>query len=201
MSTIRIGILGGAFDPVHHGHLLLAQEAQDALGLEKIILMPGAQTPLKGRAPAASDAHRLAMLTAAVRHRPDWEVCDWEIRQGGVSYSLNTAAYLRTRFPEAELHWIIGADQFTRLPDWHKIGELGRLVRFAVALRNGDNLKRPERLPVTVLAEALPARRIDLSSTEVRERLASGKPGAEWMIPYPVYEYIRKHGLYARTRP
>ncbi len=196
MSTIRIGILGGAFDPVHHGHLLLAQEAQDALGLAKIILMPGAQTPLKGRAPAATGEHRMAMLTAAVRHRPDWEVCDWEIKQGGVSYSLHTAAYLRTRFPAAELHWIIGADQFARLPDWHKIGELGRLVRFAVALRNGDILKRPEGLPVTVLATALPARRIDLASTEVRERIAAGRPGAEWMLPAPVHAHITTHRLY-----
>ena len=189
MSTIHIGILGGAFDPVHTGHLLLAQEAQDALKLEKVILMPGAQTPLKGRAPVA-----------AVRHRPDWEVCEWEIKKGGVSYSVHTAAYLRTRFPEAVIHWIIGADQFARLPDWHKIDELGKLVRFAVAVRNGDKLVRPDDLPVTVLAEALPARRFDVSSTEIREKLAAGRHGPEWLLPHPVPEYIRKHGLYSTRR-
>lgn len=197
MRTPRIGILGGAFDPVHTGHLILAQDAQDALGLERILLVPGAQTPLKGRAPAAADEHRLGMLHAAVKHRPDFEVCDWEIRRGGVSYSLHTAAHLRTRFPDATLYWIIGADQFARLPDWHKIEELGRLVRFAVALRNGDRLVRPDGLPVTVLADPLPARRVDISSTEIRERFAESRPGAEWLLPCPVSEYIREHRLYS----
>lgn len=196
MSFQRIGILGGAFDPVHNGHLILAREAQDALGLDRILLMPGAQTPLKGRPPAATDDERLAMLTEAVRHIPDWEVCDWEIRRGGVSYSLNTAAYLRTRFPEATLFWIIGADQLARLNAWHKIAELGRLVRFAVAVRNGDKLDFPGDLPVTVLVETLPARRIDISSTEIRERIRDGRPGTEFMLPPQVSALIAEKNLY-----
>lgn len=199
MSAPRIGILGGAFDPVHLGHLLLAQEAWDALRPERLILMPGARTPLKGRAPVASDADRLAMLAAATRRRPDWEVSDFEIRRGGVSYSLHTAAHLRARFPDAELHWIIGADQFARLPDWHRIEELGKLVRFAVALRDADTLRRPEGLPRSVIAEPLPARRFDISSTLVRERLAAGRPDAEWLLPHPVYDYIRERDLYRGT--
>jgi nicotinate-nucleotide adenylyltransferase len=196
MSSQRIGILGGAFDPVHIGHLILAREAQDALGLDRVILMPGAQTPLKGRPPSASDEDRLAMLTESVRHLADWEVCDWEIRQGGVSYSLHTAAYLRTRFPEATLFWIIGADQLSRLSAWHKLSELGRLVRFAVAVRNGDKLVFPPDLPVTVLVETLPARRVDISSTEIRERLRDGRPGAEFFLTEPALRHIRTKGLY-----
>lgn len=196
MSFQRIGILGGAFDPVHNGHLILAREAQDALGLDRILLMPGARTPLKGRPPAATDEERLTMLTEAVRHIPDWEVCDWEIRRGGVSYSLNTAAYLRTRFPEATLFWIIGADQLARLNAWHKIAELGRLVRFAVAVRNGDKLDFPGDLPVTVLVETLPARRIDISSTEIRERIRDGRPGTEFMLPPQVSTLIAEKNLY-----
>lgn len=196
MSTSRIGILGGAFDPVHHGHLILAREAQDALGLDRVIFMPGAQTPLKGRPPSASDDDRLKMLAESVRHVPEWEVCDWEIRQGGVSYTLHTAAYLRTRFPEATLFWIIGADQLVRLSAWHKIAELGRLVRFAVAVRNGDKLVFPEDLPVTVLVETLPARRIDISSTEIRERIRDGRGGTEFMLPPQALSVIAEKGLY-----
>lgn len=196
MSHLRIGILGGAFDPVHLGHLILAREAQDALGLDRIILMPGAQTPLKGRPPAASDEDRIAMLTASVRHLRDWEVSDWEIRRGGVSYTVHTAAYLRTRFPEATLFWIIGADQLARLSTWHNIAELGRLVRFAVAVRNGDKLAFPQDLPLTVLVETLPSRRIDICSTEIRERIRDGRPGAEFFLPEPALDHIRAKGLY-----
>ncbi len=195
-SGLRIGILGGAFDPVHTGHLILASEAQEALALDRVLLVPGAQTPLKGRAPGASGDDRLAMLAEAVRHREDWEVCDWEIRRGGVSYSLHTAAHLQSRFPGATLFWIIGADQLERLSSWHKIDELGCLVSFAVAVRNGDKLRMPEDLPATVRVEALPARRIDISSSEVRERLRSGKGGADFLVPESVRRFIAANGLY-----
>ncbi len=195
-SQQRIGILGGAFDPVHVGHLILAAEAQEALALDRIILVPGAQTPLKGRAPGASGEDRLAMLAEAVRHRPDWEVCDWEIRRGGVSYSIHTAAHLQARFPDALLFWVIGADQLSRLASWHKIEDLGRLVSFAVALRNGDKLDMPADLPPSVRVEALPARRIDISSSEVRERLRAGRPGADFLVPESVRRFIAANGLY-----
>ena len=196
----RLGILGGAFDPVHLGHLILAGEAQDALGLDRVVFMPGAWTPLKGKPPEASDEDRLAMLHAAVRHRTDWEVCDWEIKRGGVSYSLHTAAYMRTRFPEAELFWIIGADQLARLPAWHKIDELGMLVNFAVAVRNGDKLVMPPGLPPTVRVESLPARRIDICSTEIRDRVRNNLPGAELFVPDDVYRHIRAQDIYRRER-
>lgn len=195
-SQQRIGILGGAFDPVHVGHLILASEAQEFLALDRVILVPGAQTPLKGRAPGVPGEVRLAMLAEAVRHRPDWEVCDWEIRRGGVSYSLHTAAHLKARFPEAALFWIIGADQLARLPFWYKIEELGVLVRFAVAVRNGDRLDMPEGLPASVQVETLPARRIDISSGEVRERLRAGRLSADFLLPECVRRHIEAHGLY-----
>lgn len=196
----RIGILGGAFDPVHLGHLILAREAQDALALDRIVFMPGARTPLKGKPPEASDEDRLAMLHEAVKHRVDWEVCDWEIRRGGVSYSFNTAGYMRTRFPGALLFWIIGADQLARLSAWHKIEELGHIVRFAVAVRNGDKLVFPGDLPTSVRVETLPARRIDISSTEIRDKLRDNLPGPELLLPESVHRLVREKDLYRRPR-
>jgi len=196
----RIGILGGAFDPVHLGHLILAREAQDALGLERVVFMPGARTPLKGKPPEATDDARLAMLREAVKDRTDWEVCDWEIRRGGVSYSIDTAQHLAARFPDAHRFWIIGADQLARLSAWHRIDELGRLATFAVAVRNGDKLVFPADLPPTVKVETLPARRIDISSTEIRDRLRDRLPGPELFLPATVYDLIRTDGLYRRER-
>lgn len=196
MSPTRIGILGGAFDPVHIGHLILASEATHALGFDRIILMPGAQTPLKGRAPTASDDDRLIMLRESVRHLENWEVSDWEIRRGGLSYSINTALHLRERFPEASLHWIIGADQLERLPSWHKINELASLVRFAVALRNGDTLTIPSGLPSQIGIDPLPARRFDISSGEIRDGIRQGKPGIEFFLTEKAATHIRAKGLY-----
>lgn len=196
MASTRIGILGGAFDPVHIGHLILAKEAQDTLGLDRVIFMPGAQTPLKGRPPAASDEDRLLMLHASMRDQPNWEVSDWEIRQGGLSYSINTAIHLSRRFPEASLYWIIGADQLERLTSWYKVDELASLVRFAVALRNGDQLSIPSVLPPHLGLDTLATRRMDISSTEIREGIKAGRRSTELFLTEKTAAHIRGKGLY-----
>ncbi len=191
----KLGIMGGTFDPPHLGHLILAQTAEEFLGLDRVVFVPTAESPLKGRPPAAPAAARLAMVRAAVAERRKWGVSDWEIRQGGASYSVRTAAHLHREFPDAELFWIIGADQLAQLNAWHRIDELCRLVRFVVAVRDGDELERPAHLHPCVKIEALPMRRFDVSSTEIRARLGAGLPVA-FFLPERVREVIEQGKFY-----
>ncbi|MDR1497319.1 MAG: nicotinate-nucleotide adenylyltransferase [Puniceicoccales bacterium] len=182
----KIGILGGTFDPPHLGHLILAQEAVETLSLDKVIFMPAASTPLKSNPPVAPAQNRLAFVRAATAgHRPHWEVSDWEIRQGGTSYSFTTTVHLRQQFTNAQLYWIIGADQLARLPDWHRATELCRMVNFAVAPRK-ESVPLPPLSPkfanVLTLIE-LPFRRIDISSTEIRSRLRANLPVSLFLPP------------------
>lgn len=194
---VKTGILGGTFDPPHIGHLILAQEAGEALGLDRVIFIPAAQTPLKEGAPVAPAAARLAMVGAAVaQHGPSWEVSDWEIRRGGISYSVHTAEYFHGRFPDAELFWIIGADQLARLATWFRIGELAKLVSFAVAHRaESPPPERPQGLDAGVRLLELPVRRVDISSTEIRARLSRGAP-VDLFLPEAVSRLIERERFY-----
>lgn len=191
----RIAIMGGSFDPPHNGHLILAQDAAEALFLGKVIFVPAATAPLKEHPPVAAALERLEMVRAAIAGRHGWEVCDWEIRQGGTSYSLHTAQHLCERHPDADIFWIIGADQLVQLPAWHRIGELARRVRFAVATRSGDVLEPPTGLPPEVRLVALPPRRLDISSTEIRARIPRGLP-VDLFLPAPVCRHIERRQLY-----
>ena len=188
--------MGGSFDPPHIGHLLLAQDAQENLHLDRVVFVPAAASPLKAHPPVASAVARLTMVRASVAAHPTWEVSDWEMRQGGTSYSLHTARHLHERFHGAELFWIIGADQLAQLHAWHRIGELAKLVTFAIACRHGSPAAiRPASLAPAIHMVALPVRRLDISSTEIRERLASGA-SVNLFLPPPLPDIIRREGLY-----
>jgi nicotinate-nucleotide adenylyltransferase len=196
----KIGILGGSFDPPHLGHLLLAQDAAEALSLGKLIFMPAAAAPLKARPPVAPAESRLAFVRAAAAARsPRWEVSDWEIRRGGTSYSFHTTARLREQFPDAELYWIIGADQLARLPSWHRAAELCRMARFAVAPRGGadETPALPPELAESLTLVQLPARRADISSTEIRARLRDNLP-VDLFLPAAARFLIEQEPAYRR---
>ncbi|MDR2981664.1 MAG: nicotinate-nucleotide adenylyltransferase [Puniceicoccales bacterium] len=192
---MKIGIMGGSFDPPHLGHMILAQDAQDYFKLDKIIFVPVAESPLKGRTPTASGRLRLAMIEAAIAPRREWCVSDWELKQGGVSYSSHTALHLHRLYPDAELHWIIGADQLAQLSAWYRIDDLCRLVRFVVALRDGDMLVSPPKLNPCVVIEPLPARRLDISSTEIRECMKAVRP-VDFFLPQGVMQIIEHENPY-----
>jgi nicotinate-nucleotide adenylyltransferase len=177
MGGVRTGILGGSFDPPHNGHLALARHAATALALEKVILVPAAEAPLKGRALYAPPDARIEMTRAAAASAASTaaasplalEVCDWEVCQGGVSYSYYTVRHLCESLPAAELFWIAGADQLARLPEWHRIAELAQLVTFAVAPRPGcPPAVRPAALDAAVRVAVLPEFFMDISSTQIR---------------------------------
>lgn len=186
-------ICGGTFDPVHYGHLLLAECAREQLGLERVVFVPAAQGPHKDAAPRAAAEHRLAMLRAAVEGNPAFEVSDCELRRGGVSYTIETVLLMRRLYGGAPVV-LIGADNLNELDTWRRIGELARLVRFAYAPRPGSPTPRAAPVPGLRHVElAMPA--FAVSSTLLRERAARGQ-SLRYLTPPPVISYIARHELY-----
>ncbi|CAM2945871.1 nicotinate-nucleotide adenylyltransferase [Rariglobus hedericola] len=191
---MKIGFMGGSFDPVHFGHLVAAQDAYEHGGLDRLVFVPAAQAPLKPGAVRASADARLTMLHAAVSTDARFEISDHEIRKGGISYTIDTVRYLRTQFPDDELAWVIGADQLERLHLWREIGELVKLVEFIVLARPG--WPKSERTDIAGLRlRWCQGHLLEVSSTEVRERIATGLP-VDFLIPHKTVEYIEKTGLY-----
>lgn len=202
---MRIGILGGSFDPVHNGHLGVARAVSDSLALDRVLLMPAAQAPLRDSAVRVSGAHRAAMLRAAVAELAEregerrLEVDETELRRGGTSYTVDTLRALREARPGDEWVWIVGADQLSRLGSWREPAELARLAEWAAYARPGFDWSE---LAVPAV-EGLRVRRVepvrgavwDLSSSALRERLARGED-VRGLLPDKVVEYIRENGLY-----
>jgi nicotinate-nucleotide adenylyltransferase len=194
LTGVKIGFLGGTFDPVHFGHLVAARDACEHCGLDRVILVPAARAPLKARAAAASPADRLAMLRAAVADEPRFTVSDHELRRGGVSFTIDTVRHFAAEFPGARLFWIIGADQAARLTRWKDIVALTRLVEFAVVGRPGFVVRRPRGLPGLRLHRCA-GHRLDLSSTDLRARVRRGFP-LDWLTPHKTVVYLQRKRLY-----
>lgn len=193
-AMLRVGILGGSFDPIHLGHLHLAERLRERLGLDRVVLVPAAQQPLKlGRAEAPA-AERLAMTRLAAEGAPWLSVSDVEIRRPGPSYTVDTLKALRAELePGAEIYFLAGADVLADLERWYRVDEVLSLARFVVATRPGHALDVPSRLRdrVTVVEiEPLP-----LSSTELRARLAAGGDASD-ALPAAVLRRIRAARTY-----
>jgi len=182
----RIAIYGGTFDPVHHAHLILAREAIETLGFEKVILVPASISPLKKAAPVASGEVRLAMLRAAIKGEPGFEVDECELRRRPPSYTIDTVEEIRRRESAAAIYCLIGEDNVEQLPLWHRFAELDKMVQFVVLDRSG---KQPSH-PYEVIL-----RRIDISATEIRRRVAQNE-SIRYLVPESVEEIIQREKLY-----
>jgi len=202
VSGPRVGWLGGSFDPVHEGHIRAAIAAADALGLERVLLIPAGQPPHKPQRALASGADRLALLAIAARADRRLEPCDLELRRAGPSYSIDTARQLLgARPPGTRLFFILGADMLADLPNWRRVGELARLVTFCPVARPGTPLQL-EPLRAALGAEAterlgrhlVAAPLHPASSTAIRAALARGER-PEW-LPEGVAEEIAARRLY-----
>ena len=197
----RIGIYGGTFDPVHTGHLLLGRDAVELLGLARLIFVPAAISPHKlDRSPNAPGELRLQMLHAAISGEDRFAVAGSELGRPGPSFTIDTILALRSFLPaDCELFYLIGEDNVPKLHTWHRIDELRRLVQFVV-FRRGEG-RKPEagsRKPEAVGGgEDFPIleRRVDVSSTEIRLRVAAGRP-IRYFVPEAVAAVIDAHGLY-----
>jgi nicotinate-nucleotide adenylyltransferase len=186
---VRIGIFGGTFDPPHLGHWLAAVDAAEALALDEVVWVPAAQQPLKAGVSSAEAAHRLAMARLAVHGDERFRVDALEIERGGVSFMVDTLRVYRQRHPDAALFLLLGSDAAATLPKWREPDVIRELAEIVVLARGGDAVALPAGM------RALPTRRVDLSATEVRERVAAGRC-IRGFVPEAVAAYIAAHGLY-----
>lgn len=188
---MHIALFGGTFDPVHHGHLLLAQDAVEQLGLDKLIFLPAQINPHKlHSAPKAEASHRLKMLRSAVAGEERFEVSPIELEREGPSYTVDTVLILQKRWPGARFFLLLGEDNLPKLPTWHRFEELRRLVDFVCFGRNSEEKETWKPLCGSALE-----RRLDISSTEIRQRIAAGL-SIRYLVPESVRAFIYAHTLY-----
>lgn len=192
---MRIGVLGGTFDPPHVGHLIAAVDAYESLKLDRLIFIPTASQPHKTATPAiASAKDRLEMLRLAVGTDRRFEVSDREIERGGLSYTVDTLETLRREHPDAELVLIVGMDALASFDRWKNPDRILELAGLAIVARNGDptTSARVDR-NVTVVG----SRQVDVSSTEIRKRLSEGK-SVRGFVAESVEAYIAARNLYGK---
>jgi nicotinate-nucleotide adenylyltransferase len=187
-SALRLALYGGTFDPVHHGHLILAREALEQLSLDRVIFIPAGHSPHKLARTPSPAALRLAMLAKAIADEPRFVLDDAELNQPGPSFSIDTVERISAEFPGAKLHYLIGADNLRELHTWRRIEDLRRLAQFVVFGRGADAADATYDFP------SLP-RRIDISATDIRARVARGA-SIRYLIPEPVRSIIADHHLY-----
>jgi nicotinate-nucleotide adenylyltransferase len=193
---VRLALFGGRFDPPHLGHLLLAEQAREALALTEVRFVPARDPPHKGTcAPAAA---RLAMTRLATDDHRAFVVDDLEIHRQGPSYAIDTVERVRARVPEAQLFYLLGADAYAEIATWHRAEAFVRSVVPVVAPRPGTGRARLEELaePFRSAAQHLETVPFGVSSTLLRERAREGR-SLRYLVPEPVARYLRTERLYA----
>jgi nicotinate-nucleotide adenylyltransferase len=188
IRMLRLGLYGGSFDPIHHGHLILARQALEDLSLDRVIFIPAAESPFKPNNVNASARDRVAMVRLAIEQEPAFSFDPVEIEREAPSYTIDTARIYRDRYPTEELFFLVGEDHLAALPKWTEYEELDRLVRFAILSRSDQPLD--VKYPVV-------RRRFDLSSTEIRNRVANDL-SISYLVPERVLDYIQERKLYRR---
>lgn len=212
-----VGVFGGTFDPIHHGHLRSAEEIAEELDLGRVLFVPSAEPPHKRRRDVAGAAHRLAMVRLAVRGNPRFRASDLEVRRGGRSYSVDTLRHLRRRLgPQAGLWFFVGLDAFREIESWRDYADIFALADVVVTSRP-PAAGRPgeEELPVAVRDQFCYRRGrgwihrsghtilfrsvtpLAISATDIRARLALGR-SVRYLVPTAVQRYIDRHRLYRK---
>jgi nicotinate-nucleotide adenylyltransferase len=199
----RLGIFGGSFNPVHHGHLIAAQDALEAFALDRVLFVPCAQPPHKPAAVMAPAADRRAMLELAIADNPRFELCTLELDRGGVSYTVDTLRALRERHPGETLAFIIGVDTLSELHTWRAIGEVLEMAEIVTLIRPGTPPERwsdaalglPPPWPERLRARMVHGHAVEISSSDVRRRLAEGRE-IRYFVPPRVEQYLRARRMY-----
>lgn len=187
---MKIGILGGTFNPIHYGHLILGEQVLGQLGLDRVIFVPAFLPPHKTDKMIARAGHRLQMVELAVRGNPHFCVSDIEIKRKGKSYTVDTLRQIKRRYPKAELFFICGSDLVAEIPTWKEVGEIYKMAKFVLAKRPGfgKRLRGPAFLKINVA-------QVDISSSFIRN-LVRHRKSITYLTPYVVVKYIEKHRLY-----
>jgi nicotinate-nucleotide adenylyltransferase len=187
---VRIGIFGGSFDPVHLGHLIVAEAAADTLSLDEVRFVPTARQPLKDAESQSPVEHRLAMLSAAIDGNPRFRIDAIEVERGGTSYTIDTLCTLRDTFPQDELFFLIGADAARTLASWREVERLPEFATIVSFTREGAQAP-----PHPVIARSIRVPAIGISGTDIRRSVAAGR-SIRYVVPDSVRSYIATHRLY-----
>lgn len=187
---MTIGLFGGSFDPIHHGHLIVAQAVADALGLEELRFVPAREQPFKAGQHLGPAAVRARMVELAIAGEPRFRLERCELERPGPSYTVDTLRQLQTREPGRRFALLVGADAARDLPKWREAATVAQLAELVVFARAGSPV--PE-LPWPVRPVVVPA--IEISATDIRRRVREGR-SIRYLVPDPVAEAIRSGGLY-----
>lgn len=195
----RLGIFGGTFDPIHHGHLIVAEVMLEELGLDRVLFLPAGQPPHKVGRPITQVHHRLTMLYLALQGNPRFGVSLVDVQRPGPCYTVDSLRLLRAEYPEAELVFLMGEDSLRDLPTWHQPDRIAEQALLGVALR-------PEvEVDLEAVFARVPSARdrvvlvrvplIQIAASDIRRRVAEGRT-IRYQVPRPVEQYIARHGLY-----
>ena len=203
----HIGILGGTFNPIHLGHLFVGRAAAEAFGLDAVLLLPCSVSPFKcGRPGQATGEDRLAMVRLSAEGDPLFEPCAMDVERGGVSYAIDTVKALRAQRPGDRFSFVVGMDSLRELSHWHRVGEMLTLCDVITVERPGIDrgvaeaeLAFPPEVRARLLAGIIRGRMCDISSSEIRRRIAEGK-SIRYLVCPAVEAYIRSRGLYAASK-
>lgn len=187
---IKIGLFGGTFDPVHIGHLLMARAAMEQMTLDRVIFIPSCVPPHKKVPTLFLADDRIRMVSAAIAGIAEFEVSDFEIRKGGKSYSVDTVRHFHSQFPGARLFFVVGGDAIKQLDTWKDVDVLKKMCSFVSVNRPGY-----PRGDAKLKYHAVTMNGIEMSSTEIRKRILSGK-SIQFLVPDKVLDYIRERRLY-----
>lgn len=201
---MRVGMIGGTFDPIHAGHLILAEQARDQLALAQVVFVPAGQPPHKPKKQITAAHHRLAMVELAIADYDAFAVSRIDLDREGPCYSVDTITLLQESWgPEAKIYFLIGEDSLRDLPKWHQPDRLLRLCQIVAVQRPGYSVD-PNALDKQLAGAAdriqtIASPLIDISSTEIRERVRENR-SIRYLVPEPVRRYIEQHNLYTAHR-
>ena len=190
----RLGILGGTFDPIHLGHLILAEQLKEGLNLKKVIFVPSANPPHKRNSLVSSAKDRLMMAKIAIKDNPDFILSDLELKREGKSYTVDTLSEFKKLYPDSELFFLLGSDVLDEIKSWKEPDKIFEEVKVVIALRPGfDKIDSQSRFVKKSLLFPIPG--LNISSTQIREKVKAGN-SIRYLVPPGIEEFIRAKNLY-----
>lgn len=191
----RLGVMGGTFDPIHHGHLVAASEVASAFNLDGVLFVPTGEPWQKSK--VTPSEHRYLMSVIATASNPRFTVSRVDIDRDGPTYTIDTLRDITAAYPDAELFFITGADAIKQIVEWKDVDQIWPLAHFVAVTRPGHKLELPTAPDGAISVLEIPA--LAISSTDVRARVGSGNP-VWYLVPDGVVQYIGKHNLYQATK-
>lgn len=190
----RIGVLGGTFDPIHLGHLVLAEQVKEKLRLERVIFIPSASPPHKTKRKLSLADDRFQMTKLALEGNPDFLISNIELKRGGASYTVDTLRELKKLYADSEIYFLTGSDVLDEIHTWKTPEQIYNLAKVVIAIRPGFDDFDPEN-HFAKKSIIMPITGVDVSSTQIRERVKKGQ-SIKYLVPPKVEEYIKKKKLF-----